>query len=90
MSKDNYTQLTDLAVKQQQQSIYDGAKTPQQTAGISAANNKLYAVTGGNKKKGGYYPKWGCMSGGRKRTKKAKGRKNTKKYTKNRRTNRRK
>ncbi len=38
----NYKDLTQLAQLQSQQAIYDSAKTPEQTARISATQNALY------------------------------------------------
>jgi hypothetical protein len=68
MTSSNYKDLTQLAATQQQQASYDTAKTPTDTLKIENANNSLYSGTGGSKK-GGYYPKWGCLSGGKKRSK---------------------
>jgi len=78
----NFKQLTELSATQGQQSIYDGASSPAQTAQIQAANNKNYS---GGSKKGGN--KWGCLSGGKqnkKHTNKTKGSKRTSKNKKTR------
>jgi hypothetical protein len=85
----NYTQLTALAQQQQQQSTYDNAKTPAETAALQSQNNKVYNSTGGraSSKKGGYWPKWGCLSGGKHtKVKTRKGKKVTSRRGKNRRT----
>ena len=64
-TQSSYTALTSLAQTQQQQAIYDKAQNPQQTAAIETQNNKSYS--------GGM--KWGCLSGGKHKSKK----RNTKK-----------
>jgi hypothetical protein len=81
-TSDNYKALTQLAQTQQAQSTFDNAKTPQQTAALQQQQETLYK-SGGSKrsaykrsaykrsayKRGGSWPKWTCLSGGR-RTKK--------------------
>ena len=75
-TQSSYTALTSLAQTQQQQAIYDKAQNPQQTAAIETQNNKSYS--------GGM--KWGCLSGGKHKSKK----RNTKKRnTKKRNTKKR-
>jgi hypothetical protein len=71
-SQANYTGLTALAQQQQQQATFDSAKTPAQTAALQAQNNQMYK--GGSRKysrrrykRGGSWPKWGCLSGGKTR-----------------------
>jgi hypothetical protein len=85
-TSDNYKALTQLAQTQQTQSAFDNAKTPQQTAAIQQQQQALYK-SGGSKrrrsKRGGSWPKWECLSGGRKtkrkvRKTKRKGRKSRK------------
>ena len=56
----SYTALTSLAQAQQQGGIYDNAQNPEQTARIQAQNNRVYS--------GGM--KWGCLSGGKHKSKK--------------------
>jgi len=80
-TSDNYKDLTQLAQTQQTQSAFDNAKTPQQTAAIQQQQQALYKS--GGSKRGGSWPKWGCLSGGRKT--KRKGRR-TRKGRKGRRT----
>lgn len=63
----NYKALTTLSQNIQTQSAFDQAKTPAQTAGIAAQQQSLYK--GGNYrrgKRGGSWPVWGCLSGGKK------------------------
>ena len=71
-SQANYTGLTVVAQQQQQQATFDSAKTPAQTAALQAQNNEMYK--GGSRrysrryyKRGGSWPKWGCLSGGKTR-----------------------
>ncbi len=78
----NYKQLTELSQQQAGQSVYDNTKTQSQVAGVAAQQQSLYSgKTGGSKRKrkiktkkrkirGGNYPKWGCFSGGKRRTRK--------------------
>ena len=75
-TQSSYTALTSLAQTQQQGGIYDNAQNPEQTARIQAQNNRVYS--------GGM--KWGCLSGGKHKSKK----RNTKKRnTKHRNTKKR-
>ena len=64
---DNYKDLTTLATNQSSQSVYDGAKTPGDTAAVQAQQ------IGGSRKriKGGSWPVWGCLSGGKKSRRKS-------------------
>ena len=80
----NYEELTKLSQLQAGQSVYDNTKTPSQVAGVAAQQQALYSgKTGGTKIKikrkrktkrrkirGGNYPKWGCFSGGKRKTRK--------------------
>jgi len=85
----NYKGLTELAQKQQTQAVYDSATSPSQTAAIQQQQDSLYKSGGARarSKRGGSWPKWGCLSGGKK-TKKSKGKTN-KKSRKHRRSRRR-
>jgi|688.fasta_scaffold08960_9 hypothetical protein len=91
-TQSNYTDLTQLAQMQSSQAAFDNAKTPEQTAGIAAQQQALYSgKTGGSSKRGGSWPVWGCLSGGKKSRKcRSRGRKCRKsKSRKNRKTKRR-
>uniref|UniRef100_A0A6C0KMA0 Uncharacterized protein n=1 Tax=viral metagenome TaxID=1070528 RepID=A0A6C0KMA0_9ZZZZ len=88
----NYKDLTQLAQNQQSQAVYDKAQNPDDTALI-----QQQTLSGGSLR-GGYWPKWECLSGGRKSRnckklrnckKKSKNSKKGKKSRKNRRTIRR-
>jgi len=82
LTGDNYKDLTALAQQQQTQAVYDSAKNPGDTAAKQAQQEAIYK--GGNKK-GGSWPKWGCLSGGKKSRKNCKcKRRKTKKSRKNR------
>jgi len=74
----NYTDLTNLALKQQTDSTFDNARTPGDTAALQAQQQALYSGTGGSKKRmtkrGGSWPVWGCLSGGKQSRKSRKGR----------------
>jgi hypothetical protein len=88
----NYTDLTKLTQMQAGQAAFDNAKTPEQTAEIAAQQQALYSgKTGGSSKRGGSWPVWGCLSGGKKSRKcRSRGRKGRKsKSRKNRKTKRR-
>jgi hypothetical protein len=70
----NYKGLTELAQQQAGQAVYDTAKTPAQTASIAAQQQAVYnGKTGGSRKykRGGSWPKWGCLSGGKKSRRKS-------------------
>ena len=54
----NYTALTNLAEVGASQAVFDTAQTPADTAAIATQ-------TGGSKK-GGSWPMWSCLSGGKK------------------------
>ena len=58
---DNYKGLTELAQQQQTQAVFDKAQNPGDTAALQAQQQAMYK--GGNKR-GGSWPKWGCLSGG--------------------------
>jgi hypothetical protein len=81
LTGNNFKNLTQLAQQQQTDASFDNAKTPQETAAIQHQQQSLYK-SGGYKRKrtfskrGGSWPKWGCLSGGRKT--KRKGRKERK------------
>lgn len=62
----NYKELTALSQQQASQSVYDTARTPGQTAGIAAQQQALYSGKTGGSKRGGSWPVWGCLSGGKK------------------------
>ena len=87
----NYKDLTQLAQNQQSQAVYDKAQSPSDTALIQQKS-----LSGGSFR-GGSWPKWECLSGGRKTRnykklrnyKKPKNSKKGKKSRKNRRTIRR-
>ena len=83
----NFKDLTQLAQTQQTQAAFDTAKTASDTASIQQQQQSLYK-SGGSKiksgskrkyKKGGSWPKWECLSGGKKSKRKGrKGRKGRK------------
>jgi len=84
----NYTNITKLAVDQQQQAIYDKTVNggPSAIDAIQQQNNKLYQ-SGGKKQKAGHGPKWGCLSGGKytnRRKHKSRGKRANKRKTKRR------
>ena len=87
----NFTDLTNLALQQQTGATFDNAKTPSDTAALQAQQQAVYSGTGGSYKKGGSWPVWGCLSGGKKSRKcRSRGRKGRKsKSRKNRKTKRR-
>jgi hypothetical protein len=74
----NNTALTSLALKTQNGAAYDNTvnSSPAEVASISAQQNSVYYGSGGSikkksiskskYKKGGSWPKWGCLSGGKK------------------------
>ena len=76
-----YKDLTILAQNQATYSTYDNAKTPGDTAAIQQQQQALYK--GGSKKgkgkrerkgkRGGSWPRWGCLSGGKKSKRTCKG-----------------
>lgn len=86
-TSDNFKSLTQLAQTAQTNSTFDNAKTPQETAALQDQQESLYKSGGfkrrgykrrGNKS-GGSWPKWECLSGGRKTKRKGrKGRKGRK------------
>jgi hypothetical protein len=85
----NYTDLTKLSQNIQTGAAFDEAKTPAQTAGIAAQQQALYKGGSYRKgKRGGSWPVWGCLSGGKK-SRKRRGKKSCKcKKGKNKRTKR--
>ena len=74
----NNKALTELAVGTQNNAAYDSASSPSDTAKIAAAQQAaIQGKTGGSKKRrvthkkmsnkrGGSWPNWGCLSGGKK------------------------
>ena len=71
-TQDSYTQLTKVAQDQQNGSTFDKAQTSADTAALQAQQQALYSgtSTGGSKKRrmtkrGGSWPVWGCLSGGK-------------------------
>ena len=76
----NNMQLAKLANETQSQAVLDKTVNGNQAdaATISAKQNAIYTGKGGSKRKrasnkrGCYWPKWGCLSGGKRRTKKCK------------------
>ena len=74
-TQDSYTELTKVAQAQQTDATFDNAKTPADTAALQAQQQSLYSGTskGGSKKRGGSWPVWGCLSGG-KQSRKSRGR----------------
>jgi len=68
-TQDSYTQLTKVAQDQQNGSTFDTAQTSADTAALQAQQQALYSGTskGGSKKRirGGSWPVWGCLSGGK-------------------------
>lgn len=81
-TNNNYKDITALAQQQQTDMTFDNAQKPSDTALLSAKQQALYSgKTGGskrnrynskrytNKRKGGSYPVWGCLSGGKRRNK---------------------
>lgn len=74
----NYTQITTLAEGTQEAAKYDNTTNQGQVAAIAAQQS---TKTGGSKrriKRGGSWPKWGCLSGGKKTRKRHKKRKSRK------------
>jgi len=79
---ENYKGLTQLAQQQQTNSTFDNAKTPSDTAALQSQQQSVYSGKGGSKKRmnkrvtkrGGSWPKWGCLSGGKQSKKSRKGR----------------
>lgn len=72
----NYTDITSLSANAQNNASYDKTTNPGQVAAISAQQQST--KTGGSKrrmKRGGSWPKWGCLSGGKKTRKRHKKRK---------------
>lgn len=69
-----YADLTALASTQQSQAVYDKGNTA-----------SVAAQQGGNNMKGGTWPVWGCLSGGKKTRRKNKRYKKNKRNTKNKR-----
>ena len=87
----NYQALTTLASNQQSQAVFDTATTPAQTASLAAQQQADYKSGGSRRgKRGGSWPVWGCLSGGKKskrRGRRGRGRKSCKcKKRKNKRT----
>ena len=92
--KQNNEQPQQQVQTQQQQTnaTFDNAKTPSETAALQSQQQALYSgKTGGSSKRGGSWPVWGCLSGGKKSRKcRSRGRKGRKsKSRKNRKTKRR-
>jgi hypothetical protein len=82
----NYTGLTKLAQDQQTQAVFDNAKNPGDTAALQAQQEAIYKSGGSKKrtnKKGGSWPKWGCLSGGKKSKRRTNKNKKNKKSRKN-------
>ena len=75
----NFTDLTNLALQQQTGATFDNAKTPSDTAALQAQQQAVYSGTGGSYKKGGSWPVWGCLSGGKQYRKSRKSRKGKRK-----------
>lgn len=88
----NYKDITALAQQQQTDMIFDNAQKPSDTALLSAKQQALYSgKTGGskrytNKRKGGSYPIWGCLSGGKRKSRKSVTRRNKRKSQRKRRS----
>ena len=75
-TQNNFTQLTTATVNLQAQSAMDSLAQPPKSGGSKSSY-----------KRGGYWPKWGCLSGGKKSNKKRNKRK-TKKTRKSRKSKR--
>lgn len=88
----NYTGLTKLAQEQQTQAVFDNAKNPGDTAALQAQQQAMYKSGGSKKrtnKKGGSWPKWGCLSGGKKSKRRTNQNKRTKQNKRSRKNSRR-
>ena len=57
------TQIASLALSTQNNATYDNVKTQTEVANIAASQSQ--SKTGGSKR-GGYWPVWSCLSGGKK------------------------
>ena len=93
-TNDINTQIAGLAVSNQNNAAFDGLTnaSPGATAQIAAQQQAIYSGKGGSKsksrkhlKKGGSWPIWGCLSGGKKsrksrRSRRRKSRKNVKRH----------
>ena len=80
----SYKSLTALSQQQSNQSTFDSAKDPSQTAALQAQQQALYK-SGGSKyksksKKRGGSVKWGCYSGGSKKRRKSRKSRRTKRH----------
>lgn len=77
----NYTDITSLSANAQNNASYDKTTNPGQVAAISAQQQST--KTGGSKrrmKRGGSWPKWGCLSGGKKTRKRHKKRRKSNRH----------
>lgn len=82
----SFKSLTALSQQQAGQAVFDSAKTPSQTAALQTQQQALYKSGGSkskskkrgkNGKRGGSSVKWGCYSGGVKKSRKSR---RTKRY----------
>ncbi len=64
----NYKDITQLAQQQQTDMVFDNAKNPSDTASLAAKQQALHSGKVGGKK-GGSWPLWRCLSGGKRKTK---------------------
>jgi len=84
-TNDINTQIAELAVTNQNNSIFDQTVNGNQsdTAKLAAEQQAIYSGKGGAKrrlsqyKKGGAWPIWGCYSGGKKSSKNSRSKKNS-------------
>jgi hypothetical protein len=60
LTQGNYTQLTNGMSNLQAESKYDNLAQPPKSGGKKRIKSTFFS------KRGGYWPKWGCLSGGKK------------------------
>jgi hypothetical protein len=77
LTQGNYTQLTKGMSNLQAESKYDNLAQPPKSGGSKRIKSTFFS------KRGGYWPKWGCLSGGKK-SKKNKSKRNKRKVRKTR------